>query len=242
MGISRPSCLIWGLSPHARGNRCRRPAPGRAGGPIPACAGEPTRSPARALASRAYPRMRGGTVKAQADRIGLEGLSPHARGNRLEVRIAHLLDGPIPACAGEPCSDRSSQKPCGAYPRMRGGTAKNPLNRLAARGLSPHARGNHIPADLVAFDAGPIPACAGEPHPSRSCRFRCGAYPRMRGGTPMVDEARKAGLGLSPHARGNLTWKSPITSAAGPIPACAGEPLDHKHLIQKEISLFQFDF
>ena len=49
-----------GLSPRVRGNRPARQACRRRGGSIPACAGEPYRSPGREGRSGVYPRVCGG--------------------------------------------------------------------------------------------------------------------------------------------------------------------------------------
>jgi hypothetical protein len=53
--------IAWkGISPLARGNLAASGRPAEGHGPIPARAGEPSRSPAVPLSSRAYPRSRGG--------------------------------------------------------------------------------------------------------------------------------------------------------------------------------------
>ncbi len=47
----------------------------------------------------------------------------------------------------------------------------------------------------------------------------------MRGGTTKGIKPSFWALGLSPHARGNHKQTQETRDAAGPIPACAGEPL-----------------
>ncbi len=153
----------WGLSPHARGNHAGSVLGGNSPGPIPACAGEPCTCATTMLASRAYPRMRGGTIDLSNNPCVVRGLSPHARGNRMGAGEAPTPSGPIPACAGEPTYQRL---PCGvsrAYPRMRGGTYTPVTVPVASPGLSPHARGNPPHAWAERRWSGPIPACAGEP-------------------------------------------------------------------------------
>ena len=72
---------------------------------------------------------------------------------------------------------------------MRGGTFFGVGKCLQAQGLSPHARGNLGLAGRSALDRGPIPACAGEP-PGRAVAVVVGwAYPRMRGGTKVIEAA-----------------------------------------------------
>ncbi len=175
--------------------------------------------------------MRGGTLADVVAKSRRWGLSPHARGNRVLSPPQLLQAGPIPACAGEP---RVCLVRCilfRAYPRMRGGTAGHKNFGFSTKGLSPHARGNPSAPRLLSCLPGPIPACAGEPvgHVAPLCGAR--AYPRMRGGTKLRLSDFGQVAGLSPHARGNLVVRVFDDLLQGPIPACAGEPLDHKQLI-----------
>ena len=127
--------------------------------------------------------MRGGTTPKLTMRLRHWGLSPHARGNLLEAFQKAVLQGPIPACAGEPILGMVFDGFKGAYPRMRGGTISSFTVVMLETGLSPHARGNRSPSWRQSFSHGPIPACAGEPRPGFFLRCLRGAYPRMRGGT-----------------------------------------------------------
>ena len=91
-----------GLSPRARGNRCRAHGGGQRPRSIPACAGEPRMSGSSWCARWVYPRVRGGTFAAVAG-------APY--------------QGSIPACAGEPaCLSARASLPA-VYPRVRGGTS-----------------------------------------------------------------------------------------------------------------------
>ncbi|MEY4758177.1 MAG: hypothetical protein RJA34_3075 [Pseudomonadota bacterium] len=215
---------VAGLSPHARGNpTAKKPGLGSPG-PIPTCAGEPSALASSRVGCRAYPRMRGGTQRINAQLRGIQGLSPHARGN-----LPGGLDkigqiGPIPACAGEPGADLQGACASWAYPRMRGGTADFHHRQDADEGLSPHARGNRFGGQGGAVGCGPIPACAGEPVSDAITTHYLRAYPRMRGGTNVSDAESRFEKGLSPHARGNRTCVDDETGFCGPIPACAGEP------------------
>ena len=135
------------------------------------------------------------------------------------------IDGPIPACAGEPFLCQRSRSCCRAYPRMRGGTPLHQTSTVSIVGLSPHARGNHTEAACYVASVGPIPACAGEPFPRLRRPAAPWAYPRMRGGTRLPISIATSSTGLSPHARGNLLALAVGVDVLGPIPACAGEPL-----------------
>ena len=69
---------------------------------IPACAGEPSPLLLSGAAIWVYPRVCGGTASLNRRRIGVLGLSPRVRGNRLDTRLATTMARSIPACAGEP--------------------------------------------------------------------------------------------------------------------------------------------
>ena len=120
---SSPSSFVTrGLSPRVRGNPLPQPDCGRAGGSIPACAGEPSAPPRSAARGRVYPRVCGGTRRSRAACKGTWGLSPRVRGTSPpqsvpsrpaglspRVRGNHAQafgglenGGSIPACAGEP--------------------------------------------------------------------------------------------------------------------------------------------
>ena len=215
---------VPGLSPHARGSRRARPCPDRAGGSIPACAGEPVACDDWYPAERVYPRMRGGASNESYPWPLAQGLSPHARGSRLGVYRKRLVLGSIPACAGEPDCRHGRRGLIGVYPRMRGGAHRTNTGLMTDGGLSPHARGSRRGLGYAAGQAGSIPACAGEP--TNWCRGQANrtVYPRMRGGAQRKFSNTNRDWGLSPHARGSLRLEQDFQSWIGSIPACAGEP------------------
>ena len=133
-----------GLSPLTRGNPCHA---------------------ALRLIYGAYPRSRGGTMSARKNRPCLTGLSPLTRGNRLSCEFMLAQHGPIPAHAGEPPTNRTTDFLLGAYPRSRGGTQQPEAALPTWTGLSPLTRGNPSLWLVMAFPLGPIPAHAGEPSP-----------------------------------------------------------------------------
>ena len=98
------------------------------------------------------------------------------------------------------------------------------------KGLSPLARGNRQPIPAGDSGRGPIPACAGEPDPTRGGLISMRAYPRLRGGTKPSAFACRAERGLSPLARGDRFSGRCGRRCAGPIPACAGEPPEHSRV------------
>ncbi len=186
----------------------------------------------------AYPRMRGGNQMNESDRNALLGLSPHARGKPESLQGGQGRGGPIPACAGETALCPAELRARWAYPRMRGGNKPDWLVVASLQGLSPHARGKLEGAGKAQSTPGPIPACAGETTSCIESKRAHRAYPRMRGGNFLYFTGSWGLPGLSPHARGKPFVKYSRKDSHGPIPACAGETLDHKSLIQKEISRF----
>ena len=131
-----------GLSPRARGNR-ELQQPSRLGRrSIPACAGEPDITDDDDELDEVYPRVRGGTCTIAVVEPAILGLSPRARGNRVERSLnsasmrsipacagepfrdsfAHICLRSIPACAGEPQPAMAAGLLSKVYPRVRGGT------------------------------------------------------------------------------------------------------------------------
>ena len=152
------------------------------------------------------------------------GLSPRVRGNRRLCRLANRVDGPIPACAGEPRSCAGPWSGLWAYPRVCGGTGWTPLDVSAVEGLSPRVRGNRVDAPRCERGRGPIPACAGEPRGHPPVRLGEVAYPRVCGGTYASKPVEPYDGRLSPRVRGNPSCRHITSAGPRPIPACAGEP------------------
>ena len=164
------------------------------------------------------------------------GLSPLARGNRLPNVKPHSGRRSIPAGAGEPAWGGGYRHHVRVYPRWRGGTWSGVASNDGARGLSPLARGNRVPAPVLGKPAGSIPAGAGEPWPSTWPRTDRGVYPRWRGGTTCKMLPSTAVLGLSPLARGNLVLPDSLRAVRGSIPAGAGEPeFDSEHGVTRKV-------
>ena len=195
---------LLGLSPHARGNLVRRGVLRQCPRSIPARAGQPLTYEDTASLNTVYPRTRGATMATVWTRQGLEGLSPHARGNRVHPVVYLPLQR--------------------VYPRTRGATMALSCSSVSSTGLSPHARGNphvvHVPLD----NRGSIPARAGQPAPPRSVSSRKAVYPRTRGATNVDSPSESSPEGLSPHARGNRGKDSLVVAHLGSIPARAGQP------------------
>ena len=159
-----------GLSPRVRGNRSGatsiRPTPRS----IPACAGEPSTAENAPGAIRVYPRVCGGTGRAQHIVQPRRGLSPRVRGNLRQANPDVERLRSIPACAGEPLRYPQLPQNRKVYPRVCGGTSRPYRYPECGLGLSPRVRGNHrFPSVARSIDRS-IPACAGEPPPCLELR------------------------------------------------------------------------
>ena len=152
------------------------------------------------------------------------GLSPHTRGNRLELRRATAGQGSIPAHTGEPSTRRVPTARRRVYPRTHGGTSGGIVASLLGQGLSPHTRGNHVAKDLKTGFVGSIPAHTGEPGKARYNQADVLVYPRTHGGTSYMGRVLSISQGLSPHTRGNPRRWIRGLPRLGSIPAHTGEP------------------
>ena len=213
-----------GLSPRVRGNLRHLPGVGPRGRSIPACAGEPPTATGSGSATPVYPRVCGGTQRAEQRLQRQEGLSPRVRGNRTRTRLERDYERSIPACAGEPPSVFRSPSACRVYPRVCGGTGGVCPCAAGGKGLSPRVRGNPPRHRCAGQCPRSIPACAGEPPMPLPAAPAGAVYPRVCGGTRIANPVWICGAGLSPRVRGNHLSLSPHRSSSGSIPACAGEP------------------
>ena len=199
--------FLLGLSPRARGNLLRKVSSNAETRSIPACAGEPPPAGRGNPPTRVYPRVRGGTKTTKSRAGGRCGLSPRARGNPFHSERYLGLSRSIPACAGEPRTRGMRKAGSWVYPRVRGGTTQGGNANDSGLGLSPRARGN--PAEVITRRTllRSIPACAGEPRQERLRFRRVKVYPRVRGGTVTTPSGKQGVRGLSPRARGNLSFR-----------------------------------
>ena len=113
---------VEGLSPRVRGNHPAAWADAGSLRSIPACAGEPDDAETRNIEAVVYPRVCGGTLEINPNRMASTGLSPRVRGNLIEASKEAAKEGSIPACAGEPAGGSSESLSGRVYPRVCGGT------------------------------------------------------------------------------------------------------------------------
>ncbi len=195
-------CQRAGLSPLARGTpeafrllvRLFRFIPARAGNTVPTHAGDANET--------VYPRSRG-EHDHRAGMVRLvNGLSPLARGTRLLLHLGVKQLRFIPARAGNTKTKTRTTRPATVYPRSRGEHEARFYTSGGDGGLSPLARGTHIPTDLDECARRFIPARAGNTPPLAGRRPGGAVYPRSRGEHLSSCSQFTTQGGLSPLARG----------------------------------------
>ena len=156
--------LQLGSSPHVRGTLSRTRSSASHTGIIPACAGN-TR-PRTCVSGRTWdhPRMCGEHAELAVHAVFGAGSSPHVRGTRLLYLGSVGLTGIIPACAGNTVACRARRRGGRDHPRMCGEHGVTLILLGAWAGSSPHVRGTLFVIYFVVFEAGIIPACAGNTH------------------------------------------------------------------------------
>ena len=192
-----------GLSPRGRGNRAVPDQIDFAYGSIPAWAGKPYAATPACPPLAVYPRVGGETVVLRKCLSTQDGLSPRGRGNRLQLCVALIADGSIPAWAGKPERTSSIERKVEVYPRVGGETGAIVGQIQSDQGLSPRGRGNRFFSCAFVSSFRSIPAWAGKP---RSCVVGLHGdevYPRVGGETRTGIATRDSCDGLSPRGRGN---------------------------------------
>ena len=181
VGVGTPG---KGLSPRVRGKRRVRIPCGNRGRSIPACTGETTRLTGNLTNNGVYPRVYGGNLPQNPNRMAIQGLSPRVRGKLRPPPGVTAGRRSIPACTGETLRGVPVLETPGVYPRVYGGNTKWNSLPASAHGLSPRVRGKrlrrHEPHTLLWS----IPACTGETPAAEACAGCQMVYPRVYGGNP----------------------------------------------------------
>src|SRR6266568_1147605 len=131
-----------GRSPRARGSLLVAVLEKGLPRSIPACAGEPSPGFARSPSPGVDPRVRGGASGTVTIAVPREGRSPRARGSPRQRVFHDLLQGSIPACAGEPTTPSRARPTSRVDPRVRGGACTARRWTKTRHGRSPRARGS----------------------------------------------------------------------------------------------------
>ena len=161
--VSRAVVIEEGLSPRVRGNLSELNALNVRKRSIPACAGQPGQIAGDHRHHPVYPRVCGATDGFGVSGYGGPGLSPRVRGNQAAILPPSFRSRSIPACAGQPFSQRPQIKHAAVYPRVCGATSMQAILTLQQYGLSPRVRGNLRQGAGVGLHIRSIPACAGQP-------------------------------------------------------------------------------
>ena len=194
-----------GSSPLTRGKHQAVPAPGLAGGLIPAHAGKTSAYPRLPAASRAHPRSRGENHPLLQEQDGVGGSSPLTRGKPRTRSSPSARAGLIPAHAGKTMRSWIVVADEGAHPRSRGENGCGRRPRVSVKGSSPLTRGKHAGARARPHAWGLIPAHAGKTYRHGGAASALGAHPRSRGENGRFVINVVTMVGSSPLTRGKPT-------------------------------------
>ena len=212
-----------GSSPLTRGKHQAVPAPGLAGGLIPAHAGKTSAYPRLPAASRAHPRSRGENHPLLQEQDGVGGSSPLTRGKRGRSSRRRGIRRLIPAHAGKTVAPRVIGVRRRAHPRSRGENLPLWVLPSSGEGSSPLTRGKHSDAQMRVDLEGLIPAHAGKTVVWGDSCPRMRAHPRSRGENVAKGVARALGEGSSPLTRGKQHRSRLYLEKHRLIPAHAGK-------------------
>ena len=246
-GEHSASCMVrWlprGSSPRMRGTRLATRPKTRSDGIIPAYAGNTRATAARPQPTRDHPRVCGEHTTMATWFMPLPGSSPRMRGTPHELRDGRVIDGIIPAYAGNTWNRQRQASPCWDHPRVCGEHAVLNSDALPFTGSSPRMRGTLLHHALALASGGIIPAYAGNTcetcegssdggdHPRVCGEHGCNLYhrgglpgssPRMRGTHDVPWHNRRYG-GIIPAYAGNTPRPDPWTGFPGDHPRVCGE-------------------
>ena len=154
------------------------------------------------------------------------GLSPLARGTRLNGNRHGLSWRFIPAGAGNSRSILLALFRLAVYPRWRGELCIKTSVKNFAVGLSPLARGTRTRDAPRFVGTRFIPAGAGNSHHDARATRQGSVYPRWRGELYINEVNLWKLYGLSPLARGTPAKADAFTNGHRFIPAGAGNSID----------------
>ena len=220
--------LSTGSSPRMRGTRSKRIRIGGPPGIIPAYAGNTRRRSARRRSTRDHPRVCGEHCTSRGVMRGSSGSSPRMRGTLASACVRFLVNGIIPAYAGNTHHSALCLPLVEDHPRVCGEhlTKRSPNCKL--KGSSPRMRGTRVAKIRILRSEGIIPAYAGNTCTTRSPPQKRWDHPRVcgehYGDSDFVDELE----GSSPRMRGTLKGGTSYDCCTGIIPAYAGNTIPRK--------------
>ena len=192
-----------GSSPQVRGRHHPGDRPDHTTGLIPAGAGQTSPGRGTCRTSRAHPRRCGADVDLHLCKRHYLGSSPQVRGRQRECALRLVVNGLIPAGAGQ--------------------TRLVSAIWLPTMGSSPQVRGRRLGGPGERRRDGLIPAGAGQTDGTAFAGFGAGAHPRRCGADYLVCCSNSVQSGSSPQVRGRLASGVPGGVPVGLIPAGAGQ-------------------
>ncbi len=174
------------------------------------------------IRSPVYPRWRGEHITVSRPGCIEDGLSPLARGTRVERRLCATDKRFIPAGAGNTECPLSRIRERAVYPRWRGEHLIFIIIVVIVDGLSPLARGTPGVTCERIYQSRFIPAGAGNTNVTHRAGYRVPVYPRWRGEHDRSTIISPLASGLSPLARGTLSTGQSWPRDSRFIPAGAG--------------------
>ena len=157
---------------------------------------------------RDHPRIRGEHVSSLTVYVTFSGSSPHPRGTRFCCGIRRVLDGIIPASAGNTAHALCSGGSAGDHPRIRGEHLARPKIVDFKAGSSPHPRGTLVSGHSKTNQKGIIPASAGNTDPVPGSAGTGQDHPRIRGEHYRKQKNTSLRGGIIPASAGNTLKKS----------------------------------
>ncbi len=171
-----------------------------------------------------HPRVGGGASRPGTASPSTRGASPRGRGSLDHPLGVAIVEGCIPAWAGEPAEKPSSGGRTTVHPRVGGGAVAFRDAGEMMEGASPRGRGSRRGNLIEDHLFGCIPAWAGEPPALRDQPLSTRVHPRVGGGAIGTAQISNPSLGASPRGRGSRRHEHAPCDCCGCIPAWAGEP------------------
>ena len=212
-----------GSSPRVRGTLSHLLLAAGGVGIIPACAGYTSCACCTwAWSAGSSPRVRGTQLPCGSAEYQ-HGIIPACAGNTsLFAFCSALLAWIIPACAGNTCACATTCPRIRDHPRVCGEHVMRSRKPEAKEGSSPRVRGTLAYLVRIGCQLGIIPACAGNTHGCTRQAHPARDHPRVCGEHVTGGLTDAFNLGSSPRVRGTPRPARGASTAAGIIPACAG--------------------
>ena len=189
---------------------------------IPAYAGNTRFAQQICCVYRDHPRVCGEHADEDYPIEFEQGSSPRMRGTPGQVRFGGNECGIIPAYAGNTSRCTVPKPPCGDHPRVCGEHFIAASILSIDPGSSPRVRGTPRSADRMPFNAGIIPAYAGNTSPPTKRTVRARDHPRVCGEHGLILVWMSGTSGSSPRMRGTRGFDCFCDVGGGIIPAYAG--------------------